>query len=107
MVGLIVHTPLLSQVQCLLAGDNLHGLRALGAVSERKLDLLAFLERTITLTRETSEMHKDIGAILARDEAKALGRVKPLDGALLAGAAIRHWGRRAGPARAETTIVSK
>src|SRR5262249_32145596 len=59
---------------------NVLGLEALGAAYDVELYALTFLEAAETVRADRREVHEDIFVVaLARNEAEALGIVKPLD----------------------------
>jgi hypothetical protein len=57
---------------------NVLSLPALGALGDVELHGLAFLQAAEAARLNRGEMHEDVFAILAADEAVALGVVKPL-----------------------------
>src|SRR5436305_14148244 len=68
------------EFRCASRLERLHvfGLPTLGAPFYFKADPLTFLQRAKAIGSDRREMHKDILAILARNEAKTFGIVKPL-----------------------------
>jgi hypothetical protein len=53
-------------------------LRSFLAFSYLELDLIAFLQTLVSLGRNCAVVHKDIGAIIASDEAVSLRVIEPL-----------------------------
>src|SRR6202000_989633 len=63
-------------------GADLCGLRPLRALGDVVLDLLVFLERTVTGRLDCREVNEDVCAsVIGCDETEALVRVEPLYGA--------------------------
>lgn len=63
--------------------DHLVSLRALGALGFDEFDTLAVVQRAVTFTDNRAEVHEQVLAILALDEAVAFAVVEPLDGTSL------------------------
>jgi hypothetical protein len=53
------------------------GLEAFGALNHFKLNFLIFLERFKPFPLDGGMMHKDIGAVFLRNEAKPFGIIEP------------------------------
>jgi hypothetical protein len=62
-----------------LQNGDVGGLRALIALLDLELDLLAFIQIAETFRLDGGIMDEDIRAILARDKAVALATIEPLD----------------------------
>ena len=65
-------------------GADRFGLRSFGSIDNRKTDALTFCQRFETLALDRAEVDEYVRTVLARDEAKALGVVKPFDRTLFA-----------------------
>jgi hypothetical protein len=66
-----------------LGGLDFVSLQTFLACDDNEADLLAFGQGLETVTLDCTEVHEDIGAVVAADETKTLGVVKPLNGAEL------------------------
>jgi hypothetical protein len=60
--------------------DNVAGLGPLGAGLDVELNALAFIKVLETIALDGGEVDENIRATFARDKAKALGSIEPLDG---------------------------
>jgi hypothetical protein len=63
-----------------LGGDDVFRLWALLALCDGKFDSLAFGERFEAVTRNRTEVCKNVGARFLLDEAEAFGFVEPFNG---------------------------
>jgi hypothetical protein len=63
-----------------LSGDDVFRLWALLALCDGKFDPLAFGERFEAVTRNCTEVCKNVGARFLLDEAEAFGFVEPFNG---------------------------
>ncbi|HTZ90618.1 MAG TPA: hypothetical protein VMA71_09760 [Alloacidobacterium sp.] len=71
---------LIAESSVYLDGLNVLGLEALGAAHDIKLYFLAFLQAAEAIRIDRGKVNEDIlVVILARNKAKTLGVVKPLD----------------------------
>ena len=59
--------------------DDVAGLQTLGSLFDIELDLLAFLQVLEAFALDRGEVHKDIIAAIASEEAVALRPIEPLD----------------------------
>jgi hypothetical protein len=72
---------LLNERQCgqpALADCYFFGLQTLGSLFHNKLNLSAFIERSIARRLDRGEMNEDVLSRLSLDEAKSFGRIEPL-----------------------------
>ena len=60
---------------------HVFGLQALLAFGNGELDLLAFVQRAVTVPANRAEVHEHIGTGIALDKPVPLGIVEPLHGA--------------------------
>lgn len=65
-----------------LQSDNVLSLEALIAVDHGELHLLALFQITEAIATDRAEVYEDIISTVARDKAKALGAIEPLNGSL-------------------------
>ena len=71
---------LIPQTADLSGSHHFVGLQTLLALHNLEAHLLAFLQALEAITRDRAEMHEHVRAVVAADEAEALGIVEPLDG---------------------------
>jgi hypothetical protein len=69
----------LVSVNQLLDDDDVAGLKTLGALFNSELDLLAFLQILEAFALDRGEVHENIIAAFASEEAVALRSIEPLD----------------------------
>src|SRR5580693_5014117 len=73
-------------------------LRAAIALRDLELDPLPFFKGAVAIHLDGGEVHKHVPATVDRDEAVALVRVEPLDGALSHSQQLPNSARTSGPA---------